>query len=137
VARRVGQVPGFLMVGVLLLVVAAAIAFGLSGNSALVLTASVAASVLVLLISTGFVVVNPNDAQVVQFFGRYIGTIREAGFFWTWPLTSKRRVTLRVRNFETERLKVSDKAQMVSNLLVVLCGDRAAQPVVNTGSLYG
>ncbi|MFD0742135.1 SPFH domain-containing protein [Phytohabitans flavus] len=58
--------------------------------------------------ATGFTVVNPNDAQVVQFFGRYVGSIREAGFYWTVPLSNRRRVTLRVRNFETARLKVSD-----------------------------
>lgn len=58
--------------------------------------------------ATGFTVVNPNDAQVVQFFGRYVGSIRVAGFHWTLPLTAKRRVTLRVRNFETAPLKVSD-----------------------------
>jgi regulator of protease activity HflC (stomatin/prohibitin superfamily) len=59
-------------------------------------------------LSTGFLIVNPNDGQVIQFFGRYLGTIREAGLHWTVPLTSHRRVTLRVRNFETERLKVAD-----------------------------
>src|SRR5687768_4093356 len=69
---------------------------------------SVAFAVAVALVASGLVVVNPNDAQVVQFAGRYIGSIRDAGFHWTWPLTTRRRVTLRVRNFETERLKVSD-----------------------------
>jgi regulator of protease activity HflC (stomatin/prohibitin superfamily) len=61
-----------------------------------------------ILLWTGFAVVNPNEARVVQFFGRYSGSIRQAGFQWTVPLTTKRRVSLRVRNFETTRLKVSD-----------------------------
>jgi regulator of protease activity HflC (stomatin/prohibitin superfamily) len=61
-----------------------------------------------ILLWTGFAVVNPNEARVVQFFGRYTGSIRQAGFQWTVPLTTKRRVSLRVRNFETTRLKVSD-----------------------------
>jgi regulator of protease activity HflC (stomatin/prohibitin superfamily) len=61
----------------------------------------------VLLIS-GWTVVNPNEARVIQFFGRYVGTIPRAGFHWTVPLTTKRKISLRVRNFETARLKVSD-----------------------------
>jgi regulator of protease activity HflC (stomatin/prohibitin superfamily) len=64
--------------------------------------------VLMILAATGFIVINPNEARVVQFFGRYVGSIRTAGFHWAWPLTSKKRVSLRVRNFETARLKVSD-----------------------------
>ncbi len=63
---------------------------------------------LAVLVMTGFTVVNPNESRVVQFFGRYIGTIQTAGFHWTVPFSSKRRVSLRVRNFETARLKVSD-----------------------------
>jgi regulator of protease activity HflC (stomatin/prohibitin superfamily) len=106
--RRVARTSGFLMVGLVLVVAAVIVVAVLTGNSPAVVTASVAGSLLVALIASGFVVVNPNEAQVVQFFGRYIGTIRDAGFFWTWPLTTKKRVTLRVRNFETERLKVSD-----------------------------
>lgn len=80
-------------------------------ETATALSISLVASGWALVVSvtaTGFTVVNPNDAQVVQFFGRYVGTIRVSGFHWTWPLTAKRRVTLRVRNFETARLKVSD-----------------------------
>src|SRR5690606_2490251 len=61
-----------------------------------------------LLVASGFVILNPNEAAVVQFFGRYIGSVRKAGFHWVAPLTSKRKVTLRVRNFEPNRLKVSD-----------------------------
>jgi len=53
-------------------------------------------------------VINPNEARVVQFFGRYVGSVRDAGFHWTVPFTTKRRLSLRVRNFETARLKVSD-----------------------------
>jgi regulator of protease activity HflC (stomatin/prohibitin superfamily) len=57
---------------------------------------------------SGFTVLNPNEARVVQFFGRYIGSITKAGYHWTVPLTTKRRVSMRVRNFESQRLKVSD-----------------------------
>lgn len=56
----------------------------------------------------GFTVVNPNEAQVLQFFGTYSGTVRLAGFRWVNPLTTKRKISLRVRNFETSKLKVND-----------------------------
>ncbi|HUO34376.1 MAG TPA: SPFH domain-containing protein [Candidatus Acidoferrum sp.] len=56
----------------------------------------------------GLIVVNPNEAQVLQLFGSYSGTVRQAGFRWVNPLTTKRKLSLRVRNFETEKLKVND-----------------------------
>jgi regulator of protease activity HflC (stomatin/prohibitin superfamily) len=57
----------------------------------------------------GLAVVNPNQAKVVQLFGVYKGTIKEQGFWWVNPLTLRRRVSLRVRNFETTKLKVNDR----------------------------
>ncbi|MGH9701182.1 MAG: SPFH domain-containing protein [Candidatus Acidiferrales bacterium] len=57
---------------------------------------------------TGLLIVNPNEAQVVQLFGDYVGTVRLPGFRWVNPFTSKRRISLRVRNFETSKLKVND-----------------------------
>jgi regulator of protease activity HflC (stomatin/prohibitin superfamily) len=57
----------------------------------------------------GLTVVNPNEAKVIQLFGVYKGTIRRQGFWWVNPLTSRRRVTLRVRNFESSKLKVNDR----------------------------
>jgi regulator of protease activity HflC (stomatin/prohibitin superfamily) len=56
----------------------------------------------------GLTVVNPNEAKVIQLFGRYKGTIREQGLRWVNPLTTRRRVSLRVRNFESSKLKVND-----------------------------
>src|ERR1700734_954895 len=56
----------------------------------------------------GLVVVNPNEGQVIQLFGRYAGTVRDQGFQWINPLTTRRKISLRVRNFETDKLKVND-----------------------------
>lgn len=56
----------------------------------------------------GFFVVNPNEARVLVFFGRYVGSVRDAGFWFTNPFTTKRHVSLRIRNFNSERLKVND-----------------------------
>jgi hypothetical protein len=58
----------------------------------------------------GLFTVGPNDAKVLQLFGDYKGTVREPGLRWANPLYTKRRVSLRVRNFESERLKVNDLA---------------------------
>ena len=56
----------------------------------------------------GLFVVNPNEGRVLQFFGRYVGTARDQGLRWANPFYTKRRISLRVRNFETERSKVND-----------------------------
>jgi hypothetical protein len=111
--RGAFRISGFIPIGVLLLLAAAGIASILpvldeAGVHPRIVAVSVGYSVLAVLVATGFTVVNPNEAQVVQFFGRYVGSIRDSGLHWTWPLTARSRVTLRVRNFETARLKVSD-----------------------------
>jgi regulator of protease activity HflC (stomatin/prohibitin superfamily) len=56
----------------------------------------------------GLTVVNPNEARVIQLFGAYKGTVKEQGFWWVNPLTTRRRVSLRIRNFESGKLKVND-----------------------------
>jgi uncharacterized membrane protein YqjE len=59
-------------------------------------------------IALSLAVVTPGQTSVVQFFGSYVGTVRRPGFWWVLPLTIRRRVSVRVRNFETNRLKVND-----------------------------
>jgi regulator of protease activity HflC (stomatin/prohibitin superfamily) len=56
----------------------------------------------------GLVVVNPNEAKVLQFFGRYSGTIKHAGLRWANPLYTKKSISQRIRNFESAHLKVND-----------------------------
>lgn len=56
----------------------------------------------------GFFIVNPNEAKVLQLFGSYTGTVTNTGLRWANPFYSKRRISLRIRNFETARLKVND-----------------------------
>ena len=60
------------------------------------------------LVISSLAIVTPGQTSVVQFFGRYIGTVLRPGFWWVLPLTVRRRVSIRVRNFETNRLKVND-----------------------------
>jgi regulator of protease activity HflC (stomatin/prohibitin superfamily) len=95
---------GWFGVGVVLLCAAAAI--GIADTSVpgwLAIPAVVGVLVL-----TSLAVVSPGQSRVVQFFGRYIGTVRRSGLVWVVPLTTRRMVSVRVRNFETNHLKVND-----------------------------
>ncbi|MBP8726454.1 MAG: SPFH domain-containing protein [Saprospiraceae bacterium] len=75
---------------------------------------------LELLILGGFIIVNPNGSKVLTLFGKYVGTIRQDGFFWANPFFVKRNLSLRARNFESERLKVNDKRGNPIQIGVVL-----------------
>ncbi|WP_066583473.1 SPFH domain-containing protein [Cellulomonas timonensis] len=71
-------------------------------------TSGVGLIVLGSLLMTGLSVISPGQTLVVQLFGRYLGTIRRTGLVFTVPLTTRKRVSVRVRNFETSELKVND-----------------------------
>ncbi len=68
----------------------------------------------------GFVLVNPNASRVLLLFGKYIGTIRTNGLFWVNPLYVKKKISLRARNFDSERLKVNDKLGNPINISTIL-----------------
>jgi regulator of protease activity HflC (stomatin/prohibitin superfamily) len=61
------------------------------------------------LVLGGLTTVAPGEAKVLQFFGRYIGTVRTAGLRWVNPLSSRRKVSTRIRNHESDVLKVNDR----------------------------
>ncbi|TQF65452.1 SPFH domain-containing protein [Rhodococcus spelaei] len=107
--HRAFRLNGFGVLLALVVLAAGAAALAATGSGAGVAVGVVLAVVVVVGI-TGFTVINPNEAKVVQFFGRYVGSVDDAGFQWVIPLTTRRRVTLRVRNFETAKLKVNDAA---------------------------
>ncbi|RMG82771.1 MAG: SPFH domain-containing protein [Bacteroidetes bacterium] len=72
-------------------------------------------------IAPGFFYLNPNESVVLTLFGEYIGTVKKNGFYWANPFYSKRKISLRARNFDSERLKVNDKIGnpiMISIILV-------------------
>ena len=74
-----------------------------------------------ILIIPGFVLVNPNSSRVLLLFGKYIGTIKQNGLFWVNPFFTKKKISLRASNFDSERLKVNDKLGnpiMISTILV-------------------
>jgi regulator of protease activity HflC (stomatin/prohibitin superfamily) len=79
------------------------------GGSPWVLGAFGLLILLDILLLAGLFVVNPNEGKVLQLFGKYTGTVREPGLRWVNPFFTKHRVSLRVRNFETGKIKVNDK----------------------------
>lgn len=85
--------------------------FHINGYLGLILVLIVLGGLLVIIAVLGassLTIISPNQSKVLTFFGRYIGTIREAGLYLTVPLTNKSTVSLRVRNFNSAILKVND-----------------------------
>jgi regulator of protease activity HflC (stomatin/prohibitin superfamily) len=105
--------PGFLMLFiwlVLLLGLSVGLSYaGRAGSGAgiALMTLGIVASILGL---CGLFMVNPNESKVLQLFGDYKGTTKVAGLRWANPFYSKRKVSVRTRNFETGKLKVNDKS---------------------------
>ena len=76
---------------------------------------------VVFFIIPGFVMVQPNNSRVLLLFGKYIGTIKKNGLYWANPFYTKKKISLRASNFDSERLKVNDKMGnpiMISTILV-------------------
>lgn len=74
-----------------------------------------------ILLAPGFIMVQPNNSRVLLLFGKYIGTINKNGFYWVNPFYTKKKISLRASNFDSERLKVNDKLGnpiMISTILV-------------------
>jgi regulator of protease activity HflC (stomatin/prohibitin superfamily) len=107
--REVTTLPGMLMV-LLLLVFTAAAAWWAIASFVNLLNPVLAIAVLafVLFLWGGFFIVQPNQAAVLQFFGKFVGVERTSGLRWANPLYTKKTVTLRVRNFESNKLKVNE-----------------------------
>ena len=77
--------------------------------------------IIAVIILPGFFLVNPNTSKVILLFGKYIGTVKDNGFYWANPLYRKRGISLRASNFDSERVKVNDKLGnpiMISTILV-------------------
>jgi regulator of protease activity HflC (stomatin/prohibitin superfamily) len=71
---------------------------------------------IILIMFPGFFVINPNKSVVLILFGAYKGTVKENGFYWANPFFVKRRISLRARNFDSERIKVND---MIGNPILI------------------
>ncbi|MEY8848912.1 SPFH domain-containing protein [Psychroserpens sp. XS_ASV72] len=76
---------------------------------------------IAILIAPGFIMVQPNGSRVLLLFGKYVGTVKRNGFYWVNPFYTKKKISLRASNFDSERLKVNDKLGnpvMISTILV-------------------
>lgn len=108
--KQARHLNGFL--GLLLFLLAAAggifaLAYGVDASSPLI-AAGVILLIVALILMTGLTVVKPNESKVITFFGRYMGTIRSDGYWLITPLSDRKSVSLRVRNFNSQKLKVND-----------------------------
>lgn len=103
---------GIMFIFVLLFVQVAAIAFLISnmiGKNPILIVIGLLATIAAFVCWFGFFMVNPKEARVMQLFGKYAGTIHDSGLRWANPFYTRMRVSLRVRNFESSKLKVNDK----------------------------
>jgi regulator of protease activity HflC (stomatin/prohibitin superfamily) len=101
-------IPALIVLVVLLLLNALWLVDSIRDHHVAFILMSIFAGIVLLVALGGFFTVAPNEGKVLQFFGRYVGTVRDAGPRWTNPFYSKRGVSLRVRNFESSKLKVND-----------------------------
>jgi nucleotide-binding universal stress UspA family protein len=99
------------LLGLLLLIVADGVWFARAAPTENPWTIGSAVVVFVILVFllTGLFIVNPNEAKVLQLFGSYVGTVHTPGLKWANPFYTKRKISVRVRNFETSKMKVNDK----------------------------
>lgn len=105
------KVNGFVMLFVFLAIFALGvflISAGVDSSDGLI-GAGVSVCVTDLILLMGFVQVEPNEARVMMFFGKYRGTFSEVGFYWVNPFISTKKLSLRARNLNAEPIKVNDK----------------------------
>ncbi len=108
---------GYLAV-VMLLISAVLIVYGFSSNNNVLVIALIP---ILILITKGLIVVSPNSSKVLLLFGDYKGSVKQNGLFWINPLYTRTSLSLRARNFESEKIKVNDKMGnpiMISVILV-------------------
>jgi regulator of protease activity HflC (stomatin/prohibitin superfamily) len=98
----------FVLLALSVLTVAMTIVSARSGAPPWVIAAWAVSIAVVTLLWFGLSVVNPNEGKVIVLFGSYVGTIKDPGFWWVNPFTMRKTVSLRIRNFESSKLKVND-----------------------------
>lgn len=96
---------GYLMLAILLVLLLATISAGIFGAVPFV----VVFAILLVFIPGGLFVVNPNSSKVLLLFGAYKGTVKQNGFYWINPFYKRIEISLRARNFESDKIKVNDK----------------------------
>lgn len=115
--KEISPISGYIMVGVALFVIVIGF-IGLTTDSPVLLIIAIP---LFMFLLRGFFLINPNGSCVMTLFGDYQGTVKKNGFFWTNPFYTRQKISLRARNFDSERVKVNDKLGnpiMISVILV-------------------
>jgi len=107
-ASSLSGIPMAVLFVLLFLGSAALFFYGGANQIPAAIAVGAAVFVIVAFLCKGFFQVQPNQGMVMLLFGRYAGTAREAGLRWTNPFLTKRAISLRVRNFESSKLKVND-----------------------------
>ena len=98
-------ISGYPMLLLLLAVIGGAIYAGMNMLNPLIIGGCVLVAIFLI---KGFFYVNPNDSRVLVLFGEYKGTVKRNGFFWTNPFYARQAISLRARNFDSEKIKVND-----------------------------
>jgi regulator of protease activity HflC (stomatin/prohibitin superfamily) len=110
--KKVFQISGWIVLPVIIACAALAFSVFIRLEDGAALNSSVILALLLVIIAglsvPGFFVLHPNESKVFTFVGRYVGTARQAGFHWTNPVCAKRRVTLRIVNLVSDKIKVND-----------------------------
>ena len=101
---------GFVAAGLVIVLLAVAVWSGarVDGDATPAAVLAICCLLAAAVIGASITIVQPGLTNVVQLFGRYVGTVRRTGLVWLLPLTTRRTVSVRVRNFETARLKVNE-----------------------------
>jgi regulator of protease activity HflC (stomatin/prohibitin superfamily) len=114
--KSYSPVSGYLII----FIVIALLAIGVIGVAALRSPVFIWLFVFAILLLPGFFFLNPNSSMVLVLFGDYRGTVKSSGFFWINPLFSKKKISLRARNFDSEKIKVNDKVGNPIQIGVIL-----------------
>ena len=117
IEKEINGAPGFVMLVLIILLVGGCV-FGVFVTKIPWFTIGIVLGVVLL---PGLFVVSPNGSRVMVLFGKYIGTVKKNGWFWVNPFYTKQKISLRARNFDSERVKVNDKIGnpiMISVILV-------------------
>lgn len=116
VEKEIKPTSGYIM----LLVILVLLAVGIFGIAAMRNPIFVLEILFTLFLCIGFFFVYPNGSRVLTLFGEYKGTVKEHGFYWVNPFFVRKKISLRARNFDSERLKVNDKLGNPINISVIL-----------------
>ncbi len=106
--RAVAGLPALLLLLIVLTLCVYGIVRGAMNGSLMMILASAILAACDIMALCGLFMVNPNEGRVMQLFGAYVGTVKHPGLRWANPFYMKKHVSLRVRNFESDRLKVND-----------------------------